>query len=176
MYCFFCARGHDCGSQCPCTTRACPQLLCMFVAFFGHLIAHIVRAFAVFWTAAGPIVMPALVSRGSGTAAALHMTQPLAPTAETVHGDRQPGHEHGHVHDNRRRSFCRRPGDVRQREEPVRARSSSRRRSAAGLLSRPASSCAETSVSECKQCQSGLWQWALPHRLSLGYFGQSFLC
>ena len=45
--------------------RVVPCCLTLFVAFFGHLIAHIVRAFAVFWSATtrmltqgGPLASP----------------------------------------------------------------------------------------------------------------------
>ena len=40
--------------------RVVPFTLCVFVAFFGHLIAHVVRAFAVFWSATAPALMPAI--------------------------------------------------------------------------------------------------------------------
>ena len=41
--------------------RFVPFWSCMFVAFFGNLIAHVVRAFAVFWSATAPALLPALL-------------------------------------------------------------------------------------------------------------------
>ena len=40
--------------------RVVPMFLTIFISFFGHLIAHIVRGFAVFWTATAPAFMPAI--------------------------------------------------------------------------------------------------------------------
>jgi hypothetical protein len=41
--------------------RVVPFFMSLFVAFFGRLIAHIVRSFAVFWSATAPAMLPVLV-------------------------------------------------------------------------------------------------------------------
>ena len=41
-------------------TRLIPFAATTFIAFFGNLIAHILRAACVFWTAAAPALIPAI--------------------------------------------------------------------------------------------------------------------